>query len=289
MPKPMIESSIPGLTLKVRGKVRDIYDLGEELLIVATDRISTSMSFSPRRSRQGRGPHADARFWFERRRASSESPERDAPRYGRQRSSVCGGAARPLDDRPKGEAARHRSDRARLSLRLRLARISGARDGLRDRAAEGLKDRGAATRNLHAVDEGGTGKHDENISFEYAATILGHNLALRVRDLAIRIYKQSAAYARERGIIIADTKFEFGILGDELILIDEVLTPDSSRFWPMEGYAPGRAQPSYDKQYVRDWLVAAGWDKKPPAPELPPDVVAKTSEKYGEALRRLTS
>ena len=132
------------------------------------------------------------------------------------------------------------------------------------------------------------GEHDENISFEKAADLIGGELAERVRSLSIRIYEESAAYARERGIIIADTKFEFGLLGDELILIDEVLTPDSSRFWPVEGYEPGRAQPSFDKQYVRDWLVEAGWDKNPPAPELPPDVVAKTAEKYGEALSRLT-
>src|SRR6202012_1618137 len=130
--------------------------------------------------------------------------------------------------------------------------------------------------------------HDENISFEEAAKIVGEPLALQARDLSLKIYKAGRDYARERGIIIADTKFEFGLYEGKLILIDEVLTPDSSRFWPADKYAPGRGQPSFDKQFVRDYLETLDWDKTPPGPVLPDDVVAKTRATYLEAYERLT-
>jgi phosphoribosylaminoimidazole-succinocarboxamide synthase len=132
--------------------------------------------------------------------------------------------------------------------------------------------------------------HDENISFERAASLVGNDLAERVRDVSLALYRFAAEHALQRGIIIADTKFEFGTLdGGELLLIDEALTPDSSRFWPADSYEPGRAQASFDKQYVRDYLEAIKWNKEPPAPELPAEVVAKTREKYAEAVNRLTS
>ena len=132
------------------------------------------------------------------------------------------------------------------------------------------------------------GDHDENISFEATVDLIGRELAEKVRDAALELYSFGAAYALERGIIIADTKFEFGLLDGELILIDEAMTPDSSRFWPADGYEPGKSQPSYDKQYVRDYLETLDWDKTAPGPELPAEVAAKTSEKYLEAWRRLT-
>jgi phosphoribosylaminoimidazole-succinocarboxamide synthase len=132
------------------------------------------------------------------------------------------------------------------------------------------------------------GDHDENISFEKTVDLIGREMAEKVRDTALELYRFGAGYALERGIIIADTKFEFGLLDGELILIDEALTPDSSRFWPADGYEPGRSQPSYDKQYVRDYLETLDWDKTAPGPELPPEVAARTSEKYLEAWRRLT-
>jgi phosphoribosylaminoimidazole-succinocarboxamide synthase len=131
--------------------------------------------------------------------------------------------------------------------------------------------------------------HDENISFDEAAKILGVPLANKVRDLSLAVYKTARDYAATRGIIIADTKFEFGLMGDKVILIDEVLTPDSSRFWPADQYKPGGAQPSFDKQFVRDYLETLTWDKKPPGPVLPTHVVAKTTEKYLEALQKLTA
>ena len=130
--------------------------------------------------------------------------------------------------------------------------------------------------------------HDENISFERMAAMVGGELSARLRDLTLAIYRRAADYARSRGIIIADTKFEFGFAGSELVLADEVLTPDSSRFWPLETYKPGGAQPSYDKQYVRDYLESIHWNKQPPAPALPDDVARRTSEKYKEAYRALT-
>ena len=130
--------------------------------------------------------------------------------------------------------------------------------------------------------------HDENISFEEACKIVGTELATQARDLSLKIYRAGRDYARQRGIIIADTKFEFGLFEGKLILIDEVLTPDSSRFWPADQYAPGRGQPSFDKQFVRDYLETLTWDKTPPGPKLPDDVVAKTSAKYLEAYERLT-
>jgi phosphoribosylaminoimidazole-succinocarboxamide synthase len=130
--------------------------------------------------------------------------------------------------------------------------------------------------------------HDENISFEQAAALVGEPIARKVRELSLGIYGFAADYARQRGIIIADTKFEFGMLDGELILCDEVLTPDSSRFWPADTYEPGHAQPSFDKQYVRDYLLSIKWNKEPPVPVLPDEVVAKTSEKYREAYERMT-
>jgi phosphoribosylaminoimidazole-succinocarboxamide synthase len=132
------------------------------------------------------------------------------------------------------------------------------------------------------------GAHDENISFEQTVDILGEDLAVRLRDVSIAIYKKAVEYAGARGIIIADTKFEFGMIGEQLTLIDEVLTPDSSRFWPQDAYRPGGPQDSFDKQYVRDYLLSLGWDKAPPAPELPAEVIEGTRAKYEEALRRLT-
>jgi phosphoribosylaminoimidazole-succinocarboxamide synthase len=134
------------------------------------------------------------------------------------------------------------------------------------------------------------GDHDENIDFEQTVTLLGAGLAEQVREVSLAIYRRCAAYALQRGIIIADTKFEFGTDGDgQLVLIDEILTPDSSRFWPADSYAPGTSPASFDKQYVRDYLETLDWDKTPPGPKLPPEVIARTAEKYREAQRRLTS
>jgi phosphoribosylaminoimidazole-succinocarboxamide synthase len=133
-----------------------------------------------------------------------------------------------------------------------------------------------------------TAGHDENISFDDVVARVGGDRAEQLRSISLQIYRRAAAYAEPRGILLADTKFEFGLIGDELIWIDEALTPDSSRFWPAQGYKPGRSQPSFDKQYVRDYLESIGWNKQPPGPQLPPDVVERTRVKYREAYRLLT-
>jgi len=153
---------------------------------------------------------------------------------------------------------------------------------------EGLQESGRLPEPIFTPASKAQSGHDENISFETVAGQLGAPLTARLRDLTLALYNQAAQYAETRGIIIADTKFEFGFVGEELVLADEVLTPDSSRFWPRAGYQPGGPQPSFDKQYVRDYLESIHWDKRPPAPALPPDVIERTSEKYREAYRVLT-
>ncbi len=288
----LLQTEIPGLKLKARGKVRDIYDLGDELLIVATDRISTFDVVLPTPiPRKGEVLTRMSRFWFEATRGIvanhlSATRIQDA-----------------VSDPAWADRLAARSMVVKKAKPLHVEAIvrgylsgSGWKEYQRDGRVcgialpSGLLESSKLPQTIFTPStKAELGAHDENISFEQAVNLIGRDLAERVRDLSIRIYDQCAAYARERGIIIADTKFEFGLRDGELILIDEVLTPDSSRFWPVDGYAPGGPQPSFDKQYVRDWLVASGWDKNPPAPELPPDVVAKTAEKYEEALRRLTS
>lgn len=163
---------------------------------------------------------------------------------------------------------------------------SGSVCGLRLRP--GLKECERLDEPIFTPSTKATVGHDANISLHEVEQIVGRELAPRLRDLTLKIYQFAAEYAQQRGILVADTKMEFGLLDGELLLIDELLTPDSSRFWPRESYQPGRGQPSFDKQYVRDYLETLGWDKAPPAPELPPDVVQATSEKYLEAYRLLT-
>jgi len=152
----------------------------------------------------------------------------------------------------------------------------------------GLRDSDKLPEPIFTPSTKATTGHDENISFEETVTRIGRPLAEKLRDTSLTLYKRAAEHAAQRGIIIADTKFEFGLLNDDLIWIDEALTPDSSRFWPADQYAPGKAQPSFDKQYVRDYLERIGWNKQPPAPALPPDVVANTRDKYRESYQRIT-
>jgi phosphoribosylaminoimidazole-succinocarboxamide synthase len=290
-PKPLVQTDIPGLRLKGRGKVRDIYDLGQELLIVATDRISTFDVVLPTPI-PGKGEILSqmSRFWFE--RTTSIIPNhlsqtavsdvvRDAVWLGRlgQRAMVVK-KAKPL---PVEAIVRGYLSGSGWKEYQKESSICGIK------LPAGLSESAKLPQPIFTPStKASGGAHDENISFEKTVDLIGRELAERVRDISIRIYEESAAYARSRGIIIADTKFEFGLLDDGLILIDELLTPDSSRFWPVKGYRPGRPQPSFDKQFVRDWLIQYGWDKSPPAPELPPEIVKKTAKKYAEALKKLT-
>lgn len=290
MTNTLIQADVPDLKLKGRGKVRDIYDLGSELLIIATDRVSSFDVVLPT-AIPGKGEILTnmSRFWFS--RTASLIPNHVS------RTKVA-------DVVKDTECLKKLGDRAMVVKKASVLPVeaivrgylsgSGLKEYLENNTVCGIKlpfDLKDSSRLPEPIFTPSTkaesGFHDENISFERMKNILGAKMAQKVRDISVAIYTESAAFALKRGIIIADTKFEFGVLNDKLILIDELLTPDSSRFWPLDGYKPGRPQPSFDKQYIRDWLIQSGWDKNPPAPELPEDVVAKTAEKYREAFQRL--
>jgi phosphoribosylaminoimidazole-succinocarboxamide synthase len=290
----LFESDLPGLKLLSRGKVRDIYEAdADHLLIVTTDRLSAFDVILPQPI-PGKGEVLTrvSNFWFE-----------------RTRDLVANHlSAGPLAELIPDDAQRHTlGDRAILVRKLQPLPVeaivrgyligSGWKDYQRSgsvcgiRLPAGLRQ---ADRLPEAIFTPSTkaevGAHDENIRFERMVELIGAELAGRVRKLSLRIYAQAAAYARDKGIIIADTKLEFGLdEAGELYLIDELLTPDSSRFWPADQYRPGTSPPSFDKQYVRDYLETLDWDKRPPAPELPAEVIEKTAEKYREAERRLTA
>jgi phosphoribosylaminoimidazole-succinocarboxamide synthase len=286
----LYESNIEGLPLAFRGKVRDVYDLGDALLIVTSDRLSAFDVVLPTPiPDKGRVLSALSRFWFERtghlvknhlldRRLEDAVPAAWVERL-RERSQIVR-KAQPL---PVEAVVRGYLAGSGWEEYKRCGTLCGQRlaAGLRqsDRLPEAI---------FTPSTKAPAGAHDQNISLAQAATLLGADTAARVRDLSLAIYRFGAEWAERRGIIIADTKFEFGVYDGEIILIDEVMTPDSSRFWPQADYRPGTSPPSFDKQYVRDYLTSIGWNKQPPAPELPAEVVRKTSEKYREALRRLT-
>ncbi|HOJ02370.1 MAG TPA: phosphoribosylaminoimidazolesuccinocarboxamide synthase [Bacteroidota bacterium] len=285
------QTNFEGLTLFRRGKVRDVYDLGDALLIVATDRLSAFDVVLPDPiPMKGVVLNTISRFWFER-----------TAHIVRNHLITMDVDTYPAQCAPYRDALRGRSMLVRKTQPLAIecvvrGYLTGS--GLKEYRAngtvcgidlpEGLVDGSMIPEPIFTPSTKADVGHDENIDFDKAAEIVGREAAERARDLSIALYVHARDYARERGIIIADTKFEFGFDGDELILIDEALTPDSSRFWPMEGYAPGAAQPSFDKQYVRDYLESVKWNKMPPAPELPAEVIAKTTEKYVEAYRLVT-
>ncbi len=286
------ETNIPGLKLKARGKVRDIYDLGDELLIVTTDRISAFDVILPNPI-PGKGEVLTqmAKFWFK--RTESLVPNHLS---NTKLSDV-------ISDQTMAGDLESRSMIVKKADPLPVEAIvrgylsgSGWKDYQRNGSVCGiklpttLKESSKLPETIFTPStKAEIGDHDENISFDKMVGQIGKDLSERVRNLSIGIYDESAKYALEKGIIIADTKFEFGMLNNELIIIDEILTPDSSRFWPLDGYEAGHAQPSFDKQFVRDWLSESGWDKNPPAPELPPEIIEKTAEKYREALHKLTA
>ncbi len=293
MTAPFYESNLRSLKLRHRGKVRDIYDIDERLmLIVTTDRLSAfDVVMNDPIPGKGAVLTAMSAFWFKRTRAIIPNQLTDIPLAQvvtdpAERAPLEGRAvvvkklkALPVEAIVRGYLA---------GTGWKEYQQTGTVCGIKLPA--GLKQADKLPEPIFTPStKAAVGQHDENIRFEAAAKLLGAGIAARVRDATLSIYKDCAAYALGRGIIIADTKFEFGL--DEhgtLTLIDEVLTPDSSRFWPADQYRPGANPPSFDKQYVRDWLEASGWDKRPPPPKLPAEVVAKTAEKYQEALRRLT-
>ena len=287
----LTHSNVPELTLLARGKVRDIYDLGDALLIVATDRISCFDVVLPTPiPDKSRVLTQMSRFWFQQtgtvmRNHFLTMDIEDA--VGRWESiQILKGRAMVVEKAhplPIEAVVRGYLSGSAWQEYQQTGAVCGITLPPRLRESDRLP-----SPIFTPATKAPQGQHDENISFERMVGIVGRERSEAIRRASLRLYEEAAAYAAKRGIIIADTKFEFGMCNDELILIDEILTPDSSRFWPMDGYAAGRQQPSFDKQYVRDYLEALRWNKRPPAPALPPEVVRKTSEKYREALRRIT-
>jgi phosphoribosylaminoimidazole-succinocarboxamide synthase len=277
------------LPLARRGKVRDVYDLGDRFLFVATDRISAfDVVLSPGIPDKGKVLTQMSNFWFRKfGDVGNHLLETDFERFP--------------DDVRKHEELRGRSVLVRkcdvvpvecvargylVGSGLKEYQQSGKVCGIELPAGLTTASKLPSPIFTPATKEE-TG-HDINISFEQMAEIVGEDLATKLRDLTLSLYSRAAEYAQSRGIIIADTKFEFGIADGTIVWIDEALTPDSSRFWPADSYSVGKNPPSYDKQFVRDWLETTGWDKNPPAPELPQDVVERTREKYLDAYRVLT-
>jgi phosphoribosylaminoimidazole-succinocarboxamide synthase len=291
LPSPvLLQTNVPGRPVR-RGKVRDIFDLGERLLIVATDRISAfDVIMANGIPEKGRVLTALSLFWFQ--RLGPITPHHLIEAV--------------VDRAPKGfepyvDQLRGRSMLVRKTQVVPIeAVVRGylAGSGWKEYQESGrvcgvplppgLKQCDRLPEPIFTPATKAETGHDLNVSFDEAVRIVGRDEMTAIRDRSIALYQRAAGYARERGVIIADTKFEWGRLGKDLILIDEVLTPDSSRFWPADQYEPGRDQASFDKQFVRDYLESIKFNKQPPGPVLPDDVVAKTSQKYLEAYERLT-
>ena len=288
---PVLQTNLPGLKLLGRGKVRDIYDLGDHLLIVATDRISAFDSVLPTPiPEKGRVLTALSVFWFRFVAGLTETHQvtDDVAEMGHgliQHRDILEGRSM-LVKRTKPVLVECVVRGYLAGSGWREYRATGHVCGVQ--LPTGLLEGSALPEPIFTPAVKATSGHDENISFEESARRVGKELATLLRDRSLAIYARASAYARERGILIADTKFEWGQLGGNVLLIDEAFTPDSSRLWPLDGYTPGGTQVSFDKQPVRDWLERSGWNKEPPAPPLPDDVVARTREKYLEAYRLLT-
>jgi phosphoribosylaminoimidazole-succinocarboxamide synthase len=284
----VLETSLP-LPLARRGKVRDVYDLGEHFLFVATDRISAfDVVLSPGIPDKGRVLTQISNFWF--------SHFKDIENHLVETNFARFPSAARVHDELRGRSVIVKKC-AVIPIEC-VARGYLVGSGLKEyketgtvcgiRLEKGLTTASKLSKPIFTPATKEETGHDQNISFDKMSEMIGADLAAQLRDLTLSIYSRAAEYAKTRGIIIADTKFEFGLFQGRVVWIDEALTPDSSRFWPADQYATGKNPPSYDKQFVRDWLEATGWDKDPPAPELPPEVVARTREKYLEAYRQLT-
>ncbi|HEX6816795.1 MAG TPA: phosphoribosylaminoimidazolesuccinocarboxamide synthase [Ktedonobacterales bacterium] len=279
------------LRLFSRGKVRDTYDLGDQLLMVTTDRLSAFDCMLPNGiPDKGRVLTKLAAFWFDRTREL-------VPNHLLSTSIVD----LPDEVQPHAEMLRDRFMLVRKAERIDFECVvrgylagsawaeyqtTGAVCGIK--LPRGLRQAEQLPEPIFTPATKAESGHDQNISLEEMKNQVGEDLGQALSDASLAIYRDAAAYALDRGIIIADTKMEFGLLGDRLILIDELLTPDSSRFWAVGAYTPGSSPPSFDKQYVRDWLEQSGWDKQPPAPKLPDEIVAGTASRYREAYEWLT-
>lgn len=286
------ENNLPGLNLVKRGKVRDMYDMGEALLMVASDRISAFDVVMPEPiPDKGRILNWISLYWF---RIMApivanhviSGDVKDFPESCQPYADTLSGRAmlvRKAEPLPIECVVRGYLSGSGWKSYQKAGDVCGIKLPPGMRESDKLPEPVFTPSTKEEV-----GVHDINIDFEEACRRIGKDLAEKVRDLSLAIYRKGSRLALEKGIIIADTKFEFGLLGDDIILIDEVLTPDSSRFWPQEAYRPGGPQPSFDKQYLRDYLDSIQWNKQPPAPHLPEDVIANTRAKYLEALRFIT-
>jgi phosphoribosylaminoimidazole-succinocarboxamide synthase len=289
MPNAVVNQTSLPIPLARRGKVRDVYDLGDRYLFVATDRISAfDVVLSPGIPDKGKVLNQISVFWFRKFSAiENHLVETDFDRFPKEVRRFPQLRGRCVIVRKCSVIPVECVARGYLvGSGLKEYRATGAVCGIPLPA--GLV---AASRLPEPIFTPATKEesgHDQNISFDRMSGIVGGHIAAQLRDLTLSIYTEAARYAESRGILIADTKFEFGLLGSRIIWIDEALTPDSSRFWPVDRYAVGSNPPSYDKQMVRDWLESTGWNKQPPAPELPPDVVDRTRQKYIAAYEQLT-
>lgn len=289
----VLETSLSGLDQPKRGKVRDIYDLGDRLLIIATDRISAFDVVLPNAiPEKGRVLTQISKYWFSRtsdivRNHLLSTDVRDFPENCRQHADILEG--RSMLVRKAKSLPVECIVRGYLSgSGLKEYRSTGSISGIK--LPSGLTEASRLPEPIFTPStKAEIGEHDVNIDFKTVEDLVGKDVAGKLRDFTLSIYRRACELAEAKGIIIADTKLEFGIFDNDVILIDEVLTPDSSRFWPREGYAVGVSQKSFDKQFVRDYLVSLKWDQKPPAPTLPDDVVMRTSRKYLEVLSLLTS
>ncbi len=290
MPKPLVETDLTGLELFSRGKVRDIYALDSGLLIVATDRISCfDVVLQTPIPWKGKVLTCLTDFWLDRLRdlVPNHLVTADVAKMGP--------VVQPYADLLRGRSMLvRRADVLPVECVVRGYLSGSGWRSYRDTGAvcgvelpPGLRESDRLPASIFTPTTKAEAGHDLPLSMEEVKGIVGTDLAERIRDLSIMVYEEAAEYAAAQGIIISDTKFEWGLCDGELTLVDEVLTPDSSRFWPADTYEAGGPQLSYDKQYVRDWLDESGWDHEPPSPDLPEDVVRRTSEKYLEACRRL--
>jgi phosphoribosylaminoimidazole-succinocarboxamide synthase len=289
--EPLLQLDLPGIRKIKSGKVREMFDLGDRLLLVATDRISAFDCIMPNGiPRKGEVLTQISHFWFERFAAWM-------PNHLLARSDD----PLPASLRPFAAQLARRSMIVKKAAPLAIECVvrgylagSGWKEYRERQTVCGLKlpagllESGELPEPIFTPATKAETGHDENISFAEAVNLVGPAHAEQARAASLKLYTEARAYARQRGILIADTKFEFGLCDGQLILIDEVLTPDSSRFWPADQYQPGRGQPSFDKQFVRDYLETLTWNKTPPAPALPAEVVARTQAKYMDAYQRLT-
>jgi phosphoribosylaminoimidazole-succinocarboxamide synthase len=287
----LTQSELPTLTLFTRGKVRDIYEIGNDLLFVASDRISAFDHILPTGiPEKGIILTQLSLFWFDFLRDLVPNHVITA------RVEKYPAPLRYFDEQLRGRSMLVRKARMFPVECVARGYLSGS--GWKEyqqtqsicgiRLPAGLRESDRLPQPIFTPATKSSGGHDINISFDETAKIIGRDSAEKLRDLTLRIYSLAVEHAKSRGIIIADTKFEFGVIDGKIVLADEVFTPDSSRFWPAESYSPGGPQLSYDKQYVRDFLESIHWDKNPPAPELPIHVVEKTREKYVQAFRQLS-